>query len=236
MKKICIVGAGRVGETTAQILAEEELCREIALFDVREDVPQGVALDIDQTAPFFEFDCAISGSNDPQILRDSELVAVTAGLPVPVAFRAAVDPAAPDGAAITNTAAIRDGLGRLYDRTAVAKASIPPTIVYTYPADDQIGVPITAPLVITFSEPIDVASWVLAITPDPGLEPSVWSPDLTAVTVHHLPFAYDQRYTVTVAAADLDGRALVPGFVPNPWSFTTETRPLYRTYLPLVLK
>ena len=81
MKKICIVGAGRVGETTAQILAEEELCREIALFDVREDVPQGVALDIDQTAPFFEFDCAVSGSNDPQILRDSELVVVTAGLP-----------------------------------------------------------------------------------------------------------------------------------------------------------
>ncbi|MFZ0791192.1 MAG: malate dehydrogenase [Chromatiaceae bacterium] len=81
MKKICIVGAGRVGETTAQILAEEELCREIALFDVREDVPQGVALDIDQTAPFFEFDCALSGSNDPQILRDSELIVVTAGLP-----------------------------------------------------------------------------------------------------------------------------------------------------------
>lgn len=81
MKKICIVGAGRVGETTAQILAEEELCREIALFDVREDVPQGVALDIDQTAPFFEFDCAVSGSNDPQILRDSELIVVTAGLP-----------------------------------------------------------------------------------------------------------------------------------------------------------
>ncbi len=81
MQKISIVGAGRVGETTAQILAEEELCREIALYDVREDVPQGVALDIDQTAPFFEFDCVLSGSNDPQILRDSELVVVTAGLP-----------------------------------------------------------------------------------------------------------------------------------------------------------
>ena len=81
MKKISIVGAGRVGETTAQILAEEELCREIALLDVREDVPQGVALDILQTAPFFEFDCVLSGSNDPQILRDSELVIVTAGFP-----------------------------------------------------------------------------------------------------------------------------------------------------------
>ncbi|WP_425358599.1 lactate/malate family dehydrogenase [Thiocystis violascens] len=52
MKKIAIIGAGRVGETTAQILAEEEFCREIALFDVREDVPEGVALDILQTAPF----------------------------------------------------------------------------------------------------------------------------------------------------------------------------------------
>lgn len=81
MNKITIIGAGRVGETTAQILAEEELCREIALMDVREGIPEGVALDILQTAPFFEFDCSINGSNDPQILRDSDLVIVTAGLP-----------------------------------------------------------------------------------------------------------------------------------------------------------
>lgn len=81
MQKITIVGAGRVGETTAQILAEEELCREIALLDVREDVPEGVALDICQTAPFFEFDTRITGSSDPRILKDSELVVVTAGFP-----------------------------------------------------------------------------------------------------------------------------------------------------------
>ncbi|MBK1717409.1 malate dehydrogenase [Thiocystis violacea] len=81
MKKISIVGAGRVGETTAQILAEEEYCREIALFDVREDVPDGVALDILQAAPFFKFDCLVRGGNDPEILRDSELVIITAGFP-----------------------------------------------------------------------------------------------------------------------------------------------------------
>lgn len=81
MNKISIIGAGRVGETTAQILAEEELCREIALLDVRDGVPEGVALDILQTAPFFEFDCAMSGSSDPRILKDSDLVVVTAGLP-----------------------------------------------------------------------------------------------------------------------------------------------------------
>ncbi|SDX14783.1 malate dehydrogenase [Thiocapsa roseopersicina] len=81
MNKITIIGAGRVGETTAQILAEEELCREIALMDVREGIPEGIALDILQMAPFFEFDCSINGSSDPQILRDSDLVIVTAGLP-----------------------------------------------------------------------------------------------------------------------------------------------------------
>jgi malate dehydrogenase len=79
--KISIVGAGRVGETTAQILAEEELCREIALYDVREDVPEGVALDIFQTAPFFEFDCRLTGSNDPAIMAGSDLVIITAGFP-----------------------------------------------------------------------------------------------------------------------------------------------------------
>lgn len=81
MHKITIVGSGRVGETTAQILAERELCREIALLDVREDVSEGIALDILQTAPFFEFDSRLSGSHDPQILRDSDLVILTAGFP-----------------------------------------------------------------------------------------------------------------------------------------------------------
>jgi malate dehydrogenase len=81
MQKISIIGAGRVGETTAQIIAEEELCREIALLDVREHVPEGVALDIAQTSPFFEFDTRLTGSNDPRILKSSDLVVVTAGFP-----------------------------------------------------------------------------------------------------------------------------------------------------------
>ncbi len=81
MNKISIVGAGRVGETAAQILAEEEYCREIALFDVRDDIAEGIALDILQTAPFFAFDCLVQGGNDPRILKDSDLVIVTAGFP-----------------------------------------------------------------------------------------------------------------------------------------------------------
>jgi malate dehydrogenase len=81
MQKVTIVGAGRVGETAAQILAEGELCREVALLDVREDVPEGVALDIFQTAPFFDFDTRVIGSSDPAIMSGSDLIIVTAGVP-----------------------------------------------------------------------------------------------------------------------------------------------------------
>ena len=81
MQKIAIIGAGRVGETTAQILAEQEICREVVLIDIREGVPQGVALDIFQTAPFFAFDTLVTGSNDPAAIQDAELVIVTAGVP-----------------------------------------------------------------------------------------------------------------------------------------------------------
>jgi len=81
MQKVAIVGAGRVGETTAQILAEQETAREVVLVDIREDAPQGVALDIAQTAPFFHFDTRVSGSNDPAAMTDAEVVVITAGVP-----------------------------------------------------------------------------------------------------------------------------------------------------------
>lgn len=80
MQKVAIIGAGRVGETTAQILAEREACREVVLIDIREDVPQGVALDIFQTAPFFKFDTRVTGSNDPAAMQDADVVVITAGV------------------------------------------------------------------------------------------------------------------------------------------------------------
>jgi len=81
MKKVAIVGAGRVGETTAQFLAEQEICQEVVLIDIREDAPQGVALDILQTSPFFRFDTRVAGSNDPAAMAGAELVVITAGVP-----------------------------------------------------------------------------------------------------------------------------------------------------------
>lgn len=81
MQKVAIIGAGRVGEATAEMLAIRETCREVVLIDVRPDVPQGVALDIFQTAPFFKFDTRVTGSNDPAAMQDADVVIITAGVP-----------------------------------------------------------------------------------------------------------------------------------------------------------
>ena len=81
MHKITIVGAGRVGESTAHNLAKAELCREVMLIDIKEGVPQGTALDIQESAPIFDFDTKLTGSNRLTDVKDSALVIVTAGVP-----------------------------------------------------------------------------------------------------------------------------------------------------------
>lgn len=79
--KVAIVGAGRVGESTAQILAMQQLAGEIVLLDVREGVAQGVALDIQESAPLFRFDTRLAGGTDPALMEGADIVVVTAGLP-----------------------------------------------------------------------------------------------------------------------------------------------------------
>ncbi len=81
MKKITIVGVGRVGESTAQILAQDELCQELVLLGRRDGVPQGVALDIHESSPLFRFDVKVTGATDPAAMAGSDLVIITAGLP-----------------------------------------------------------------------------------------------------------------------------------------------------------
>jgi malate dehydrogenase len=81
MNKISIIGAGRVGETTAQILAQRGMCHEVVLLDVREGAAAGAALDIRQSAAFHGFDTRVVGGTDPALLKDSGLVIVTAGSP-----------------------------------------------------------------------------------------------------------------------------------------------------------
>lgn len=81
MRKITIVGAGRVGESTAQLLATGELCREVMLLDIREGSAKGAALDIQESAPLFGFDTQVYGGGDAEAMRDSDMVVITAGLP-----------------------------------------------------------------------------------------------------------------------------------------------------------
>ena len=56
LTKITVVGAGNVGATTAQRLAEKELARTVVLVDVIEGVPQGKGLDQYESAPIESFD------------------------------------------------------------------------------------------------------------------------------------------------------------------------------------
>jgi malate dehydrogenase len=79
-QKITVVGAGNVGATAAQRLAERELARTVVLVDVIEGVPQGKGLDQWQAGPIEGFDTRVVGTNDYRLAAGSELVVVTAGI------------------------------------------------------------------------------------------------------------------------------------------------------------
>jgi malate dehydrogenase len=79
-KKITVVGAGHVGATCAQLLAQKELAREVVLVDIAEGIPQGKGLDQWESAPIEGFDTRVTGSNDYESSKGSEIFIVTAGI------------------------------------------------------------------------------------------------------------------------------------------------------------
>ncbi|MFV2006567.1 MAG: malate dehydrogenase [Longimicrobiales bacterium] len=79
-RKITVVGAGHVGETCAQRLAEKELAREVVLVDIVEGIPQGKALDQWESAPIEGFDSKLIGTNDYEAATGSDIFVVTAGI------------------------------------------------------------------------------------------------------------------------------------------------------------
>ena len=81
LNKIAVIGAGNVGATLAQRLAEAELSRHVALVDIIEGIPQGKALDILESGPVFGYDTCVKGSNDYDIIKDADIVVITAGMP-----------------------------------------------------------------------------------------------------------------------------------------------------------
>ena len=78
--KITVVGAGHVGATCAQRLAEKELAREVVMVDIVEGVPQGKGLDQWESAPIEGFDSRVKGANDYESSADSDIFIVTAGI------------------------------------------------------------------------------------------------------------------------------------------------------------
>lgn len=79
-KKVTVVGAGNVGATAAQRLAEKELC-DVVLVDIIEGVPQGKALDLTEAAPIEKHDAHLTGTNSYDATEGSDIVIITAGIP-----------------------------------------------------------------------------------------------------------------------------------------------------------
>ena len=79
-KKVTVIGAGNVGATVAQRLAEKELC-DVVLIDIIEGVPQGKALDLTEAAPVEKHDAQLTGANVYDASAESDIVIITAGIP-----------------------------------------------------------------------------------------------------------------------------------------------------------
>ena len=78
--KIALIGAGQIGGVLAQLAAQREM-GDVVLFDVVEGVPQGKALDIQESGPVDGFDSFLKGTNSYEDIRGADVVIVTAGVP-----------------------------------------------------------------------------------------------------------------------------------------------------------
>ena len=78
--KITVIGAGNVGATVAQLLANKELANEIYIVDILEGIPEGKALDMYESMPVLESDSKIFGTSNYELTKDSDIVIQTAGL------------------------------------------------------------------------------------------------------------------------------------------------------------
>src|SRR5262252_10262362 len=85
--KVAVVGAGFYGSTTAQRLAEYDIFDEVVLTDIIEGKPEGLALDMNQSAPVEGFETKVTGQTTGpagegyEVIAGSGIVIITAGLP-----------------------------------------------------------------------------------------------------------------------------------------------------------
>jgi malate dehydrogenase len=79
--RVTVVGSGFVGATTAMRVVQKGLADEVVMVDIVEGLPQGLALDMKESAPVEGFEPAITGTNDYADTAGSDVVVITAGLP-----------------------------------------------------------------------------------------------------------------------------------------------------------
>lgn len=81
MSKVTVVGAGKYGSTTVQRLAEADVVDDVVMIDIVEGLPQGLALDMNQSRPVLGYRTLVTGTNDYADTAGSDVVVITAGLP-----------------------------------------------------------------------------------------------------------------------------------------------------------
>lgn len=81
MSKVTVVGAGKYGSTTVQRIAEWDIVDEVVMTDIVEGLPQGLALDMNQSRPLLGYRTKVVGTNDYADTAGSDVVVITAGLP-----------------------------------------------------------------------------------------------------------------------------------------------------------
>lgn len=79
--KVTVVGAGNVGATVAECVARKDMVDEVVLIDIVEGLPQGKALDMQESAPIHLFDTRVVGTNNYADTAGSDVCVITAGLP-----------------------------------------------------------------------------------------------------------------------------------------------------------
>ena len=80
-KKISLIGAGQIGGTLAHLIGLKELVDEVVLFDVASGVAKGKALDIAQSSPVNNFEISLTGTDNYEDTKNSDVIIITAGVP-----------------------------------------------------------------------------------------------------------------------------------------------------------
>ncbi len=81
MSKVTVIGAGNVGATCANVLAHQDIVKEVVLLDIQGDMARGKALDSWQQAPIDNYSTYLVGTDDYQDTSNSDIVVITAGVP-----------------------------------------------------------------------------------------------------------------------------------------------------------